>query len=497
MTKIPKWVLEQDKNINEFLSSIPKKITKSSLNDVQKMLNYLNLKPQLGYGFELEANKIKILNNLLIENPLEKDAKASIELQDALEDYGDFLTNVLSKDLTNYKLQLSSPQYDDDEDSLILMKALKENEKIAFDVLKKMFDFKSKSNKNSMFQESLDLNKISETTVFSMNRAIKGNDFVREKILTYLNSKLNSKLMRHQKLRNVKLKTSKKTELRIPYEEAIELIIEAFEKVSPKMAKMVRDMNDSGLIEYKELPNKRSGACATMLKDYSIALLNYSESLTSVITLAHELGHAYHHSILRELPVSQQKYPMVLAETASMIAENIVIDHLIEKYKDSDELLQLLHKRIIKAYDLTIMLPNRFTLEESMEYLYNNNKFTLDNINKASRGNDILWYGESGENEVDNHWMTVRHFFMPDMPYYNYPYYFGYLLVELLSGLKDKDDFENQLDNFLALTGKYRPEKAIFKSFNIDINSPMAWIAAMEKVNEKLDHDLKILEKIN
>jgi oligoendopeptidase F len=180
-----------------------------------------------------------------------------------------------------------------------------------------------------------------------------------------------------------------------------------------------------------------------------------------------------------------------------MIAENIVIDHLIEKYKDSDELLQLLHKRIIKAYDLTIMLPNRFTLEESMEYLYNNNKFTLDNINKASRGNDILWYGESGENEVDNHWMTVRHFFMPDMPYYNYPYYFGYLLVELLSGLKDKDDFENKLDNFLALTGKYRPEKAIFKSFNIDINSPMAWLAAMEKVNEKLDHDLKILEKIN
>ena len=118
------------------------------------------------------------------------------------------------------------------------------------------------------------------------------------------------------------------------YDDAIDLIATAVSKVDPSMGDIVRMMAAEGCVEATSGGNKAPGAYCTGFpkqREPRVYLSAYSGSMTNVSTLAHELGHAYHSWVMRDMPLSETRYPMNLAETASIFFETVVADALMEQ----------------------------------------------------------------------------------------------------------------------------------------------------------------------
>ena len=116
----------------------------------------------------------------------------------------------------------------------------------------------------------------------------------------------------------------------MPFDEAIVLIANAYGSVHPDMGEFVRMVNDARWIEGTVSSRKRPGAyCTGFAKSKTPRVyMTYQGSPTDVITLAHELGHAFHSWVMRDLPDCQRSYGMSLAETASTFGESTVRDAL-------------------------------------------------------------------------------------------------------------------------------------------------------------------------
>ena len=112
----------------------------------------------------------------------------------------------------------------------------------------------------------------------------------------------------------------------ITFEEAIDIIAAAFTRFDPEMGEFARMMAERGWIDAAPTPNRRTGAYCTKFAEpvEPRVFITYAGTMDNVITLAHELGHAWHNWLIRDLPMSQRGYPMTLAETASIFAETLV-----------------------------------------------------------------------------------------------------------------------------------------------------------------------------
>ena len=93
------------------------------------------------------------------------------------------------------------------------------------------------------------------------------------------------------------------------------------------------------MIDAAPTPNRRTGAYCTKFAEpvEPRVFITYAGTMDNVITLAHELGHAWHNWLIRDLPMSQRSYPMTLAETASIFAETLVRSALFEQAQTPEE----------------------------------------------------------------------------------------------------------------------------------------------------------------
>ena len=96
----------------------------------------------------------------------------------------------------------------------------------------------------------------------------------------------------------------------MPYEEAIELIATAVSRVDPSMGEIVRMMAAEGWIEGTSAETKAPGAYCTSFpvqRQPRVYMSSYVGSFTNVSTLAHELGHAYHNWVMRDMPLAETR----------------------------------------------------------------------------------------------------------------------------------------------------------------------------------------------
>ena len=132
------------------------------------------------------------------------------------------------------------------------------------------------------------------------------------------------------------------------FNEAIEIIKDAFAGVSQEMADFFGLMVENGWIDAAPQETKRLGAYCTKFADSRTPLvfMTWGNSMSDVLTLAHELGHAFHNWVMRDMPLCKTKYPMTLAETASIFAENVVRDALMAKAKTKEDKIEMLWEEL-------------------------------------------------------------------------------------------------------------------------------------------------------
>ena len=281
------------------------------------------------------------------------------------------------------------------------------------------------------------------------------------------------------------------------FDEAIDVICEAFETVNPEMSEFVRLMVQNGWIDAAPNASKRLGAYCTKLPATRTPLvfMTWSGSRSDLMTLAHELGHAFHNWVIRDLPLCQTYYPMTLAETASIFAENIVRDHLISKAESVDEKLEMLWEELSSALALMINIPVRYEFEKSFYERRQDGELTADEFCELMSETWKQWYGDVMSEPDPYFWASKLHFSIDSVSFYNYPYLFGFLFSKGIYAQRETkgEAFYTDYINLLRDTGCMMAEDVVEKHLSMDLTQPMFWQQSVELVREKVDEFERLL----
>lgn len=286
---------------------------------------------------------------------------------------------------------------------------------------------------------------------------------------------------------------------KIPYETAAQDIVTQFRKFSPKLADFAEQAFDNDWIEVEDRPAKRPGGFCVSFPESkeSRIFMTYSGTPSNVSTLAHELGHAYHSFLLDDQPFFNQNYAMNVAETASTFAEVIVADAQVKASSDADEKLALLEAKIQNSVAFFMNIHARFLFETRF---YEKRKEGLVNAEELS----VLMEEAQKEafcgvlSEYHPHfWASKLHFYITDVPFYNFPYTVGYMFSTGLYrlALEEGPSFADKYDSLLQDTGVMTLEDLVMKHLGVDLTKPDFWQGAVDLIVEDINEFLRLTEQ--
>ena len=275
------------------------------------------------------------------------------------------------------------------------------------------------------------------------------------------------------------------------FEQGISIIREAFAGVDQEMADFVDMMVERQLIDAAPQPTKRLGAYCTKFVNTRTPLvfMTWGGSMSDVLTLAHELGHAFHNWVMRDMPVVRSEYPMTLAETASIFAENIVRDALLEKAESDRDRLMMLWEEAQATLALMINIPVRFEFEQTFYEQRQQGEFTPAQFRELMASTWREWYGEAMNETNDMFWASKLHFSIPELSFYNYPYLFGYLFSKGVYAQRavKGEQFYSDYKALLRDTGSMTAEEVVQKHLGMDIRQPEFWQQSVDMVSAQID----------
>jgi len=247
-------------------------------------------------------------------------------------------------------------------------------------------------------------------------------------------------------------------------------------------------MDERRWIDAEQRKSKAPGGYQTelpLVKEPRI-FMNYGGGSNAVATLAHELGHAWHYWLMRDLPYSQRRLTMPLAETASTFAETVVTERTI-KTSSGAERLQLLSDRAFRLYSILPMILARFEFEEEVYRRRAEGELDAAEFYEISRSRFEAVYGDEIDPEsVSGHaWIQTLHHYLA--VFYNYPYSFGHLLSLGLYGLYERDGeaFVPDIEEFLVGSGSMGTVP-LARSVGIELEAPEFWGLALDQAVEEV-----------
>lgn len=270
----------------------------------------------------------------------------------------------------------------------------------------------------------------------------------------------------------------------IKLEEAKKLVLDSFAKFSPKFVEFTNEIFDKQHIDSHPRANKRSGAfCATVSpKIPPYILLNHTNTLRDVSTLAHELGHGIHSMYARHLPASAQHANLPLSETASTLGEMLLFEKMVKEESDPGIKKMLLAEKINDSY-ATILRQNYFVLFELEAHQRIAEGTTAKELCKIYLKNLKEQFGNSVK--VDPifryEWLYIAHIF--ESPFYCYAYNFGELLsMSLYAQYKAAgESFVPKIEKLLTAGGSEDPN-LLLRQIGVNIEDPDFWRGAFEIV---------------
>lgn len=277
----------------------------------------------------------------------------------------------------------------------------------------------------------------------------------------------------------------------LAFDKGLKLVRDSFAEVSPEMANFVDMMMDKQWIEARVMPNKRTGAyCMGFAKSRTPRVfMTYMGSGSDISTLAHELGHGYHSWVMRDMPPPQTYFPSTLAETASVFAETVLHDALIENAKTPAEKLTYAWAELEGATSFLINIPMRFDFERNFHDARQKGKVSADELSELMDASWKRWYGSTISQNDRMFWAHKLHFSMAGTTFYNFPYTFGYLFSLSIYARREQlgDKFMETYVNILRDTGSMSAEDLVQKHLGEDITQPAFWQKAIDVVLAKVD----------
>lgn len=344
--------------------------------------------------------------------------------------------------------------------------------------------------KDSYMEKPLKINRMKEETLDVMWETIDKN---KDRIVNFLNKK--AELMGLDQLGWADVEASLPVEgadlSEYTYDEAADFIVKNFRQVSPQMANLAQRAFDEAWIEAEDRPNKRPGGyCADLPESgQSRIYMTFSGSADNVSTLAHELGHAFHSHVLRDEPRLNQEYAMNVAETASTFAELVVTDATIQAANSDAEKLTLLDQKNSRAAVMFMNIHARYIFERNFYDQRQKGLVTTDQLNDLMKAAQQEAFQDALSSYHPTFWASKGHFYGTDVPFYNFPYTFGFLfsLGIYAQAESDPDSFEERYINLLKDTASMSTEDLAAKHLDVDLTQPEFWQSAIDLVLKDLD----------
>lgn len=284
------------------------------------------------------------------------------------------------------------------------------------------------------------------------------------------------------------------------FDEAIAIIRRAFASVDSEMAAFVDMMVEQKLIDAAPQPNKSLGAyCTKIAKTRTpLVFMSFGGSMSDVLTLAHELGHAFHNWVMRDMPFVETEYPMTLAETASIFAENVVRDALLEGAKSEHDKLLMLWEEAQTAVALMLNIPVRYHFEKAFYEQRQKGECSPAQLRALMANTWTAWYGDAMSEPNDLFWATKLHFSIAEISFYNYPYLFGYLFsTGVYATRKQKgDSFYTDYKSLLRDTGRMSAEGVAKTHLGVDLTKPDFWQESIRITEKRIEAFEALVEKL-
>lgn len=328
---------------------------------------------------------------------------------------------------------------------------------------------------NSVLKEALSYNRMQQKTLDVMWEVI--TDY-KQHFVAYLERK--AKLLGKEKLSFYDLSAPiGSTEKKYTYQEGAAFIMEHFSAFGNKLAAFTKQAFEDRWIEAEDRPGKRPGGFCTSfpMSGQSRIFMTYSGSPSNVSTLAHELGHAFHSYALRDMHALNRNYAMNVAETASTFAEMIVADASVKNATNDEEKLTLLEDKINRSATFFMNIYARFLFETRFYEERKNGIVSKNRLNTLMMEAQKEAYGDALEEYDPLFWASKLHFFITSVPFYNFPYTFGYLfsLGIYAKALQTGKDYEEKYIALLQDTGSMTVEELAKKHLDVDLTKRDFW----------------------
>ena len=278
---------------------------------------------------------------------------------------------------------------------------------------------------------------------------------------------------------------------RFTIEESKEFLLENFKGFSQDLADMTKEAYENNYIDFLPRKGKVGGAFCSNLPfiKQSRILTNFSGSLSDVVTIAHELGHAYHGLHIENHRVLNQEYSMPVAETASTFNENIVMNTVISEASDAEK-VALLESQLQDTTQIIVDIYSRYLFESSVfENREKSFMFSKD-LEQLMLDAQKEAYGDGLDPDAMHPymWACKPHYYSSGLSFYNFPYAFGGLFSKGLYAIyqEQPEGFVEKYQELLRATTVTSAEDTA-KVLGVDVTDSAFWKKALAQVADNIE----------
>ena len=278
--------------------------------------------------------------------------------------------------------------------------------------------------------------------------------------------------------------------------EAKDYLISHFKGFAPDMADMIQRAFDEEWIDFYPRAGKVGGAfcCNITTRKQSRILTNYDGTLSDIVTLAHELGHAYHGQQIENHRILNTDYTMPVAETASTFNEIVIMNAAIRE-AEGEEKLALIESRLQDTTQIICDIYSRFLLEQAVFDGRKEKFFFADDLCKVMLDAQKEAYGDGLDPDVLHPymWICKSHYYSSSLSYYNFPYAFGGLFARGLYAQYEKEG-EAFLPKYRALlhATTVSTVEEVAAMAGIDLTKPDFWRESLASIGKEIDQFMEL-----
>lgn len=290
-----------------------------------------------------------------------------------------------------------------------------------------------------------------------------------------------------------------KNDMKFDFEKGRDFVLKNFYGFSNNLGDYAKKAFDNSWIDVMPKEGKVGGAFCYGIKTIgeSRILLNYGESFSDVVTMAHELGHGFHGECMNNETELNSAYPMTLAETASNFCEIIVKKGAI-KDATEEEAFAILENEISDCTQVIVDIYSRFLFESEVFEKRKDSSLSVNELKEIMTNAQKEAYGDGlDQNFLHPYmWTWKPHYYYATANFYNFPYAFGNLFAKGLYAeyLNRGESFTGEYEKLLAVTGKHKVSD-VTKIMNIDVYSKDFWRNSLKLIEEDIERFIALSYK--